>query len=194
MSLPSQLNLSFATFCKLKYLCGNAPISKSHVRFFNSSMELQREAKEIHLICSVSTNTSVQLTQQRWRILQDPTSLKLNLIQHKHSPLIHPSILFSISFNWLHLNHAYEKKHQDGTVSCTTSRRSTNGTERLSLYIMMLFSTADHLACTVQLSEKIMQSLPDQITPGVEKTLSSLPVSIGCVVTELHEYGNNLKS
>lgn len=66
--------------------------------------------------------------------------------------------------------------------------------ERLSLFIMMLFSAADHLACTVQLSKKIMQSLPDQITPGVEKTLSSLPVSIGCVVTELHEYGNSWKS
>lgn len=149
-------NLSFAALWKLKYLRGNVPISNFHVRFCNYRLELQKEMKEIHFICSVSTSTSVKQIQQQWRILQDATSLKLSLMQYKYNP-----ILFSTTSNWLHLNHAYEKKHQDGTVSCTTSRRSTNGMEGLSLLIMMLLSAADHLACTVQLSDKIMQSLPD---------------------------------
>lgn len=91
MAFPPKPNLSFAALWKLKYLCGNVPISKIHVRFFNSRIELQKETKEIHLICSMTTSTSVKQIQQRWRISQDATSLKLSLMQHKFSPLIHPS-------------------------------------------------------------------------------------------------------
>lgn len=162
MSLPTQKILQFCDnslpcyFMKAEIPLWKCTISNFQWKDFNSSWEI---------------STTVE----------DSTALQFHDFLYKYSPITHSSSFPDLTD---HFRIPYEKRQQDSTTSHSASCRSTKWHEIPKPFLRKMLDCC-RLAHSLDLWKKKNTELcSDSSTPGMEKTLNSLPVSINRVATE----------